>query len=74
MPKVKTNKITTSRSSSDKRKTKKSPSKPKSLDKTKLAKKVFEKISHYDLMIYNYLNKTDKELKNSLPNSLNILE
>ena len=39
MPKVKTNKITTSRSSSDKRKTKKSPSKPKSLDKTKLAKK-----------------------------------
>ena len=28
--------------------------------RTRLAKKVFEKISHYDLMIYNYLNKTDK--------------
>ena len=40
--------------------------------RTKLAKKVFEKISHYDLMIYNYLNKTDEELKSSLPNSLNI--
>ena len=40
--------------------------------RTKLAKKVFEKISHYDLMIYNYLNKTDEELKSSLPNSQNI--